>query len=91
MNIKKWYLDFRPSFPGRNHSLIHPTHLYGLIAIFDLSETDKFTIVVNDENTFKMIIRKPPLSLRGNIYVMLIDLEWGKIVKEEKLCNYRGF
>ncbi|MFE7063747.1 hypothetical protein ACFVAD_16480 [Sutcliffiella sp. NPDC057660] len=28
-------------------------------------------------------------SLRDNLYVMLIDLEWGKKLKEEMLCKYR--
>jgi hypothetical protein len=34
-------------------------------------------------------MRRLPLSLRANLYVMLIDLEWGKILKEEMLCKYR--
>jgi hypothetical protein len=55
----------------------------------ELSETDKFTIVVNDEEVFNRIIKRPPLSLRANLYLMLIDLEWGKILKEEMLCKYR--
>ncbi|MFC0475730.1 hypothetical protein ACFFHF_10800 [Robertmurraya beringensis] len=86
---KRWYLDFRPSIPGRNHPSFHPFHLYGRIATFELLETDKFTIVVNDEKDFNYIMRRLPLSLRANLYVMLIDLEWGKILKEEMLCKYR--
>lgn len=86
---KRWYLDFRPSIPSRRPPSFFSLHLYGRIAMFELFETDKFTIVVNDEKEFNMIMRRPPLSLRANLYVMLIDLEWGKIVKEELLCKYR--
>lgn len=68
---------------------MHVFHLYGRIATQELLETDKLTIVVNDEKDFNMIMKRPPLSLRANLYVMLIDLEWGKILKEEKLCKYR--
>lgn len=84
----RWYLDFRPHLPGRRHPSFHPFHLYGRIAMQELLETDKLTIVVNDEKDFDMIMKRPPLSLRANLYVMLIDLEWGKILKEEMLCKY---
>ncbi|MBW8351714.1 helix-turn-helix domain-containing protein [Bacillus sp. IITD106] len=84
----KWYLDFKPSIPDRYRPTFQPYILYGRITTFDLNETDKLTIVVNDERVFNMIRKRPPLSLRANLYVMLIDLEWGKIVKEEKLCGY---
>lgn len=47
----------------------------------EISETDKFTIVVNDEEVFNRIIK-------ANLYVMLIDLAWGKILKEEMLCKF---
>ncbi|MFZ3577530.1 hypothetical protein [Virgibacillus sp. DJP39] len=86
----RWYLDFKPSVPGRRHpSFMHSIHLYGRIAMFELLENDKYTIVVNDEKDFEMIMKRPPLSLRANLYVMLIDLEWGKVIKEELLCRYR--
>ncbi|MCM3386851.1 hypothetical protein M3649_01745 [Ureibacillus chungkukjangi] len=84
----RWYLDFRPNIHGRRHPSFHPFHLYGRIVMFELLETDKLTIVVNEEKDFDMIMKRPPLSLRANLYVMLIDLEWGKILKEEILCNY---
>ena len=84
----RWYLDFRPSIPGRRHPAVHPFHLYSRIVLFEFLETDKLTIVVNDEKDFNMIMKRPPLSLRANLYVMLIDLEWGKIIKEEILCKY---
>jgi hypothetical protein len=86
----KWYLDFYPSI-DRNHRgpSFKLSFVYGSISMYELFDTDKYTIVVNDERDFNMIMRKPPVSLRANLYVMLIDLEWGKIVKEEKLCSYR--
>jgi hypothetical protein len=62
--------------------------LYGRISMYEILDTDKFTIVVNDEEVFNRIKRRPPLSLWANLYIMLIDLEWGKILKEEQLCKY---
>lgn len=84
----RWYLDFRPTIPDRRPLGFYAYHLYGRIAMFELFKTDKLTIVVNDEKDFNMLMKRPPLSLRANLYVMLIDLEWGKIVKEEMLCKY---
>lgn len=86
----KWYLDFYPSIPNRRNQMSFKLgFVYGSIAMYELHETEKITIVVNDEKDFNIIMRKPPLSLRANLYVMLIDLEWGKILKEEMLCKYR--
>ncbi|ESU34266.1 hypothetical protein G3A_02010 [Bacillus sp. 17376] len=86
----RWYLEFMPLISNRRHfSSTNYIMRYGHIALQELSETDKFTIVVNDEEVFNRIIKRPPLSLRANLYLMLIDLEWGKILKEEMLCKYR--
>ncbi|MEQ2464758.1 hypothetical protein [Niallia hominis] len=85
----KWYLDFYPSVHKHRGPSFHLSYIYGSIVMYDLLETDKFTIVVNDEKDFNMIMWRPPLALRANLYIMLIDLEWGKILKEEKLCEYR--
>lgn len=63
-------------------------HTYGLATLIDLEPTDKFTIVVNSENYYKQFIGSPPKNLRANLYVMLIDLEEGRIIKEEKICEY---
>ncbi|EOC99343.1 hypothetical protein [Caldisalinibacter kiritimatiensis] len=87
---KKWYIEFRVSL---NSSRIHPSimfihHLYGQISMMELLPTDKFTIAVNDEKVYKHIFKRPPVSLRANLYVMLISLEKGKILQEEKLCDY---
>lgn len=86
----RWYLKFLPVNPERHHlPFMNTFHLYGRIAIFELKETDKFTIVVNDQKTYEMFFKRAPITLRANIYIMLIDLEWGKISKEEMLSNYR--
>jgi transcriptional regulator with XRE-family HTH domain len=85
----RWYLEFMPLISNHRHfSSMNYIMRYGRIAMQELSETDKFTIVVNDEEVFNRIIKRPPLSLRANLYVMLIDLEWGKILKEEMLCKF---
>ncbi|APH03465.1 hypothetical protein [Bacillus weihaiensis] len=86
----RWYLEFMPSIPDRIHfSNMKTIHVYGRIAMYELLESDKLTIVVNDEKEFIRMMKRPPLSLRANLYVMLIDLEGGKIIKEETLCKYR--
>ena len=84
----KWYLDFFPSIHKHRGPSFNLSFVYGSISMYDLYDTDKYSIVVNDEKEFNMIMRRPPLSLRANLYVMLIDLEWGKILKEEILCKY---
>lgn len=86
----RWYLAFMPVNPERSHySIMNTIHMYGRIATFELKETDKFSIVVNDKRAYDMFFKRVPISLRANIYVMLIDLEWGKISKEEMLSKYR--
>jgi transcriptional regulator with XRE-family HTH domain len=84
----KWYLDFYPNVLQNRGPSFKLGFVYGSIAMYELLETDKISIVVNDEKDFNMIIKRPPLSIRANLYVMLIDLELGKILKEEMLCNY---
>ena len=86
----RWYLKFMPVNPERHHlPFMNTIHLYGRIATFELKETDKFTIVVNDQKTYEMFFKRVPITLRANIYIMLIDLEWGKISKEEMLSRYK--
>lgn len=61
------------------------------LATMPLEPTDKFTIAVNDERSYNFFFRRPPLNLRANVYVMLIDSEEGRVVKEEKLCEYKKY
>ncbi|MFA9398367.1 MAG: hypothetical protein ACERKV_08900 [Clostridiaceae bacterium] len=86
---KKWYFEFKAISNDRGFtSFMFFQHLYGMIATAELLPTDKFTIVINNERTFDSFFKRPPLSLRANLYVMLIDLEKGEVVKEEQLCKY---
>lgn len=85
---KRWYLEFRVSQEGRRPFGPPPTYIYGQIAVMELQSDDKFTIAVNSEMDYNQYLRRPPLSLRANVYVMLVNLEEGKVVKEEKLCEY---
>jgi hypothetical protein len=34
------------------------------------------------------MLERPPVNLRANLYVMLIDLESRRIIKEEKISEY---
>lgn len=63
-------------------------NFYGRLLTFELSATDKFTLVVNDKRTFNFMLERPPVNLRANLYVMLIDLESRRIIKEEKISEY---
>ncbi len=85
---EKWYFDFKPSQNVRYYSPIHFTFIYGSIAMKELNQEDKYTIVVDDEKLFHRILRKPPISLRVNLYIMLINTEKDEVVQEELLCKY---
>lgn len=85
---KRWYLNFLGVIDDKRPSLPPPYYYYGRTTMLELSPYDKITLAVNSEMHFKQFLRRPPLSLRANLYVMLIDLEKGEIVKEEMLCKY---
>ncbi|MBU3146004.1 hypothetical protein [Clostridium sp. CF012] len=63
-------------------------NVYGEIACMELAADIKVSIAVGSKIEFDLFINKPPKSLRANLYVMLIDLNQNKIIKEEKLCQY---
>lgn len=86
---KRWYFDFKPIRDDRGFTPPHNfLFIYGRISMEEIYQYDKFTIVVNNEKAFDSFFRKPPLSLRANLYVMLIDLDKGEVIKEEQLCKY---
>lgn len=86
---KRWFLEFKPTPNDRNFmSTMQTFHILGRITITELYPTDKFTIVVNSEKAYDSFFKRPPLSLRANLYVMLIDLDKGEVIKEEQLCKY---
>jgi len=63
-------------------------NFYGRVATTELTPDIKFSIAVGSKHEYDLIKNRPPKSLRANLYVMLVDLDAGKIVKEEKLCQY---
>ena len=86
-----WYLEFKPDISGASNrpmplSII--LSLYGRVALTELSRTDKFTIVVNNESHFATLMQNQPINLRANLYVMLVDLENREVIREEKICEY---
>lgn len=85
---KRWIFEFKTTVEDRAFMLPLIRNIYGQFAIRDIEPTDKITIAVNTENYFEQFFKYPPRSLRANLYVMLVDLKKGKIVKEEKLCSY---
>ena len=84
----KWLIEFRGSLDPNHGNPLLPFHVYGRLAILEFKPADKVTLVVNSENSYNQFFRRPPLSLRINLYVMLVDLDKGKVVKEELLCKY---
>jgi transcriptional regulator with XRE-family HTH domain len=85
---KRWCFDFKPIRDDRGFMPPNFLFIYGRIAMEEIYPYDKFTIVVNNERAFDSFFRRPPLSLRANLYVMLIDLDKGEVIKEEPLCKY---
>lgn len=86
---KKWYLEFKGSFKDRPFTSPFSIHLlFAQIAMMEILPTDKFTIALNDEKLYQRILRRPPISLRANLYLMLVDLDVGKIIREEKLSDF---
>lgn len=84
----RWLIEFK-AFPESYRGFgLPPQHMYGMIATTELNPRDKFTLVVNNEDAYDIFFRRPPRSLRANFYIMLVDIERGIVVKEEKLCSY---
>lgn len=90
-NFKRWLVEFRGIINDSKRPLgigMQVPQMYGRIALMDLRETDKMIIALNNEFLFERFLDRPPLSLRANIFVMLMDLEEGKILREEQICKY---
>jgi transcriptional regulator with XRE-family HTH domain len=85
---EKWLIDFKPTIRDRDLMGSMTFLIYGRLASMEIKPTDKITIALNSYKSYDHLFRRPPSSLRANLYVMLIDLDKGKILKEEKLCSY---
>ena len=84
----KWLIFFR-SCPERTFIMnLQLSATYGSISRMELLPSDKIVIVVNSESTYNKFLRNPPMSLKSNLFIMFIDLDQKKIIKEEKLCDY---
>lgn len=85
---KRWYLEIK-AFRSRTMMPINViNNFYGMLVKFELNPTDKFTFVTIDERTFNYMLENPPLNLRANLYIMLVDLENKTVVREEKISEY---
>ncbi|MEK6265264.1 MAG: hypothetical protein N2B06_10940, partial [Clostridium sp.] len=60
----------------------------GKIACIELTADIKISIAVGSTSEFDLLVNNPPRSIKANIYVMLVDLSGGKIINEEKLCQF---
>ncbi|MEI6131969.1 MAG: helix-turn-helix transcriptional regulator [Bacillota bacterium] len=86
-----WVLDIRYFKPneGKNNSFRNIafaehflTQSYGKLSMNQKTKIDKFTTVTNNEKMFHEILEKPPVNLRIDISVVLVDLEEGVMVCE---------
>jgi len=84
----RWILGFKPSSISSPETGLFYHNIYGMIATTKLSKKDKFTIVLNNQNSYDTFIKWPPISLRAILYVMLLDTKKGILIKEEKICSY---
>jgi hypothetical protein len=62
--------------------------LYGKISTIEFSPTTKYSIAINNQNNFDLIINNTPKALKINLYVLLINQKHEIIEKEELLCSY---
>ena len=79
----KWYIQIKPFVTSKT---IY--NVYGQLSSIELTSDTKVSIAVGSKNEFDLFVSTPPKSLRANLYIMLVDLNCGKIMKEEKLCQY---
>ena len=86
----KWYLEFKAFRPSRLPHISMIYNFYSRLLSFEVYASDKFTLVVNDEMAFNQILKRPPINLRANLFVMLVDLESKRVIKEEQISSYEG-
>lgn len=87
----KWLVEFLsyPQSYDESRIQVLGEKLYGKIAKLKLKPQDKFSILVDKETLYKEIVKNPPSSIRGNIYISLVDMENNAILKEEKISSYK--
>lgn len=85
----KWLLDFKPTLEDKRFlSHIHFYAIYGQLSTKQFLPTDKYTIVVNSSAFYNQLINTPPVSIKANIFAMLIDLEKSEVVEETVLSEF---
>ena len=62
--------------------------LYGKISTIEFSSTIKYSIAVNSQSNFDLIINNIPKALKINLYALLINQSYERIEKEKLLCSY---
>lgn len=83
---RKWIFEFQADTSGNITNKKDLAPIYGQLAMRQYQETDKVILVVNNSNFYQAILDNPPVAIRANNYVMMIDLSKGAIVKEEPLA-----
>lgn len=79
---KSWYFICKTDLSNMNLSL-----LLGQLALCPFEDDDKITITVKSEKDYEFILKNKPLHLCINLFVMLIDLDFLEVIKEEVVCH----
>lgn len=58
---------------------------YGKLAVYNVNLINKFTLVINNQSAFDIFLKLPPLNLKMNISILLVDFENNSIVEEREL------
>lgn len=90
---ENWHIDFKyfktrddddKNFRDEMRARDVLRRTYGSLAIYDKDPITKFTIAVNDNKIFDIMIKFPPKYLNINVSIMLVDLDEGQIVIEHE-------
>lgn len=85
----KWLLEFKATaeenfFPSQ--SFIYA--IYGRLATKAFMPEEKYTIVVDNIDLFNQLIDTPPVSIKANISVMLLDIGKNEVIEEKMLAEF---
>lgn len=88
---QEWHIDFKyfktrddddKNFRYNNRARQATQQSYGRLVTYDKTPITKFTIAVNDEKIFDILIETPPVHLNMQVSIMLIDLDESEVVQE---------
>ncbi|MGO1369914.1 MAG: hypothetical protein ACTHVE_10000 [Senegalia sp. (in: firmicutes)] len=79
---------FQPTLKENLIPLLQVYQLYGRLSTIEFDTKEKVIIAVNSQKYYNYFKKNIPISLKINLYIMLIDIENHEVIKEEKIANY---